>query len=126
MRAHMFVKANRRFVGMPYNPAHGRGAGGLADFHESLHQRFADSLTTADGANEQVVEKYASAASICAVVEGIKSVRQRLAGAFGDQTLESRIRPKTVATILLAPEVDARVDVAERLQVRAELVHHGT
>src|SRR5262245_44868360 len=40
--------------------------------------------------------------------------------------MKSCIRPKTIATILLAPEVDARVDVAERLQVRTELVHHRT
>jgi len=49
-----------------------------------------------------------------------------LAAAFGDQALESRIRTKTIATILLAPKVDARIDVAERLQIRAELIHHGT
>ncbi len=55
MRAHTFVKVNRRFIGMPDKPTHRCGASGFADFRKSLHQRFADSLTTEGGANEQVV-----------------------------------------------------------------------
>src|SRR5262249_38837096 len=115
MRANVFVKPDRRFVCMPDKPVHRCGAGGFADFHESEHQRLADSLATSDGPNEQVVQEYRSAAGICAVVESIKSVCQSLPGAFGDQTLERGTRPKTIATVLLAPEVDARVGIAERL-----------